>query len=155
MENIDWSQIVTAIVAIYGAILSTVIFTSRRKEKQRRLKVSFSSGFLTYAHDLSEAMLFITISNPGNRDVTVNLPSILLPDRKTVVFPNPQSNVNFPHKLKEGTECKLWTEIKDLAVQLKENGYHDIVKLMAKVEDGTGQIYKSKAWKIDLDKWVS
>jgi hypothetical protein len=155
MENIDWSQILTAIFAIYGAILSTVVFVSRLIEKQRRLKLSFSNGFLTNVYGLSGAMLFISISNPGNRGVTINLPSILLPDRKTLVFPNPQSNVNFPHKLEEGTECKLWTEIKDLAIQLKENGYHDIVKLIAKVEDGTGQIYKSKAWKIDLNKWTS
>jgi len=97
-------------------------------------------------------MLFITISNPGNRDVTINVPTILLPDRKTVVFPNPQSNVNFPYKLEEGTECKLWTEMKDLAMQLKENGYCGTIKLRAKVEDGAGQIYKSKAWEMDLDK---
>jgi hypothetical protein len=155
MENVNWSQILTAIVAIYGAILSTMIFTSRRREKQRRLKVNFSNGFLTYAHNLSKAMLFITISNPGNRDVTINVPSISLPDGKPLVFPNPQSNVSFPYKLEEGTECKIWTEIKDLARQLKENWYYGIIRLKAKVEDGSGQIYKSKDWKINLDNWTS
>jgi len=101
MENINWSQILTAIVAIYGAILSTIIFTSRRREKQRRLKVNFSNGFLTYAHDLSEAMLFITISNPGNRDVTINVPSISLPDGKPLVFPTLNPMLAFHINLKK------------------------------------------------------
>lgn len=155
MENIDWSKIITALVAIYGAILSTVIFISRHSEKQRKLNINFSTGFLTYTHDLSEVMLFITISNPGNRDVTITLPSILLPDGKTVVFPNPQSEVNFPHRLKEGTKCRMWTDMKDLATQLKENGYRRTIKIKAQIEDGSGRTYKSKAWKIDLDNWTS
>jgi len=42
-----------------------------------------------------------------------------------------------------------------LARQLKENGYYGTIRLKAKVEDGAGHIYKSKAWKINLDNWTS
>lgn len=158
MEIITWPQIITAIVAIYGAIMATVTFFSKRKEKQRRLTVSFSNGFLpSFGADIGELMLFIEISNPGNRSVIINVPRIILPDGNTVVFPSPKSsNVRFPHKLEEGTNCMVWTEMRDLASQLKEKGYQGTVKLKADVADGTGQKYESKKyWKIDIDEYTS
>ena len=156
--EITWPQIITAIVAVYGAIMATITFFSKRKEKQRRLTVSFSNGFLpSFGAGIGELMLFIEISNPGNRSVVINVPRIILPDGKTVVFPSPKSsNVQFPYKLEEGTNRMVWTEMRDLASQLKENGYQGIVKLKADVKDGAGQKYESKKyWGIDIDKYTS
>jgi len=156
MENITWPQAITAIVAIYGAIMATVTFFSRRKEKQRRLTVSFSWGWLGHNTTADKPMLFIEVSNPGNRSVTINVPRIILPDGKTLVFPDPQSDVHFPHKLEEGTKCRIWTEIKKLIEQLRSNGYQGVVKLNADVEDGAGQKYKSKKpFEIDIDEICS
>jgi hypothetical protein len=154
MDIITWDRIIVAIVAIYGAIMSTITFFSKHKEKQRQLKVKFSNGFTPYGDNLGELMLFIEVSNLGFRDVTINVPRLILPDRKTVVFPNPQSDVRFPHKLEEGTKCKVWTEIKELAQNLKRNGYKGVIKIDADVDDGAGQIYKSeKPWELDIDKF--
>ena len=75
MDKISWTQIITAIVAVYGAILSTVTFYMNRKEKIRTLKVSFSNGFLTFDNgSISEGMLFINVANPGFKKVVVNIP---------------------------------------------------------------------------------
>ena len=156
MEIITLGQVIVAVVAIYGAVISTITFFSRRNEKQRQLKVRFSNGFTIFGQNFSELMLIIEVSNPGFRDVTINVPSLILPDRKPVVFPNPQSNVRFPYKLEEGTKCMVWTEMKDLAQNLKENGYTGILKIDAEVDDGAGRRYKSrKSWKLNIDKWSS
>jgi len=156
MEIITWRQIITAVVAVYGAIMATVTFLLRRKEKQRHLKVKFSNGFTPFGQNLGELMLIIEVSNPGYRDVTINVPRIILPDRKSVVFPNPQSDVHFPHKLEEGTKCMVWTEMKELAQNLERNGYTGIIKINADVDDGSGRRYKSmKPWKLNIDKWSS
>ena len=153
MDIITWDKIIIAIVAIYGAIMSTITFFSKHKEKQRQLKVSFSNGFTPYGDNLGGLMLIITVSNPGFRDVTINVPRLILSDKKTVVFPNPQSDVRFPHKLEEGTKCIVWTEMKELAQNLKRNGYNGVIKIDADVEDGAGQTYKSeKPWELDVDK---
>ena len=156
MDIITIGEIIVAIVAVYGAIISTITFISRRKEKQRRLEVKLSNGFIMYNYGPGEFMLFIEVLNPGFMDVVINVPSLILPDGKTIVFPNPQSNVNFPFKLQEGMNCKTWTEMKDLAKNLKENGYSGNIKIYAKVEDGAGNIHKSKKpWQLDIDNWSS
>jgi len=150
------TAIVTAIVALYGAGLSTYILIANRKEKQRQLSVSFSTGSLTYGTELSPQMLFINITNPGNRAVTIYSPSIKLPDSRQMFFRDPQqADVGFPHELKEGKNCRVWIEMKELAMQLAAEGYPGKVHLSAKVEDATGKSYKSKgSWKLDLNKWV-
>lgn len=150
MSFLDWSQIITAIVAIYGAILSTYIFVINRLDKRRQLSVSWSRGFRTYGPKMSPEMLFITVTNPGDRTVTINTPRIKLPDDSSIVFPIPLSDVNFPHELKEGKNCRIWVEKTILFSDLIKREYSGIIKLVAEVEDGTGKIYKSKKFKINL-----
>lgn len=153
--NVSWTQIVTAIVAVYGAIMSTVTFVVNRRDKKRKLEVKFSNGSLTYGNKLSELMLFINVSNPGNRAVKINVPRIILPDGKTIVFPNPQSDVKFPHLLEEGRKCMVWAEMKYLAKQLKDAGYSGVINLKADVEAETGKRYTSqKTWKLDIEEWA-
>lgn len=157
MDIIIWDRVIIAIVAVYGAIMSTITFISRSKEKQSQLKVEISNGLIgTAGAGVSEVMLFIEIYNSGYRDVTINVPKIILPNRKIVVFPNPLSDVTFPHRLKEGSSCKVWTELKDLAQNLSEHGYTGIIKINADVYDGAGRRHKSsKPWKLDIDEWTS
>jgi len=147
----DWIQIVTIFIALYGAVLSTVIFIVKRKENQRQLAIKISNGFLPILDDVGELLLFIEIYNPGNRTVLIQPPWIVLPDRKTLVFPNPQSNVTFPYMLQEGSNCRIWIEMKVLTNQLKREGYTGKIKIKAGVRDGAGKEYISKkTWKINL-----
>jgi len=146
-------QLITACVALYGAGLSTYTFIANRKEKRRHLSVTISNGCLTYGAELSPLMLFITVANPGNRKVTINSPSIQLPNKKTIIFPIPLSNVRFPYELDEGKSCMIWTEMKEIKKQLRSQGYPGSVRIKAKVRDAVDKLYWSKkSWKIDLDE---
>ena len=118
----DWPTIITAIVALYGAILSTVSILSQRKDKKRQILVKLSNGFLTFGPELSPAMLFIEASNPGHIPVNINSPGIILPDKRTIVFPSPQGDVSFPHSLPPGENCRVWTDLKQLSHQLLNKG---------------------------------
>ena len=156
MDKVTWPQIITAIVAVYGAIMSTITFIINRKEKIRQISVTFSNGSLVYtSNNRSDLMLFITVANPGNRPVTINVPRIRLPNKRTFVFPNPQSNVNFPHRLEDGADCVIWIDMELLARQLKSSGFKGRIKLIAEVNDATGKIYSSKKkWTLDIDQWI-
>lgn len=141
---------------IGGITVPFIIFLLSHRGKYKKLIISFSNGCLTFKWGISELMLIITISNPCNKIITINTPRILLPDGKTVVFPNPQSNVTFPFKLEAGTNCRVWTEMKSLALLLKDNGYKGKINLSADVQDGAANIYKSqKSWKLNIDEWSS
>lgn len=149
----EWTTIVTAVVAVYGAALSTYTLIQNRKGKQRQIRVKLSNGMLTFGPELSPAMLLIEATNPGNRTVILNTSGIFLPDGKTIVFPNPQSNVHFPHPLPEGNSCLVWTPLKELAQQLRQEGYSGQVKLIGFYRDQIGTQYKSKAFGFDIDGW--
>ncbi len=155
----NWTEIIIAITALYGAVLSTYMFIAEHRRKQRQLSLNLSIGFLTYGPELSEPMLFTTVANPGDKPVTINIPRIRLPRIGESIIPPIQeiqehSDVTFPCELGEGKSCRTWLEIKDLGLALIEHGYSGTVKLLAEVEDGTGKIYKSKKpYEFDVDQW--
>lgn len=148
-----WPMIVTAIVAVYSAVLSTYILISRNKEKKRQLKVELSFGFMTEGPELSQEMLFITVSNTGFRPVTLNASGILLPNKHQLIFMVPKSNVQFPYELLEGRNCTVWIEVKVLVQDLKRNSYSGKVKLKGFFRDATGAVYKSKRITININEW--
>ncbi|MGO9019660.1 MAG: hypothetical protein ACLQVJ_15060 [Syntrophobacteraceae bacterium] len=151
----NWTAIVTAAVAVYGAALSTYTLIQNRKEKRRQIRVKLSNGFLTSGPELSPAMLLIEATNPGNRTVILNTVGISLPDKKTLAFPIPHSNVRFPHPLPEGNSCLVWTPLKELAQQLRQEGYSGKVKLVGFYRDQVGTQYSSNAFAFEIDGWTN
>jgi len=75
----NWPVIITALVAVYGAVLSTVNTIANLRAKQQRLSVVLSNGFLTYGPNVGPLMLFIEIANVGSKVVTINSINIKLP----------------------------------------------------------------------------
>lgn len=149
----DLPAIITAIVALYGAVLSTYTLVVNRKDKQRQIDVKLSNGVLTFGPELSPAVLLIEASNPGNRTVILNTTGIRLPDRKTVAFPNPQSNVTFPHALEEGKSCLVWTPMKEFAGMLRQHGYEGTLRLVAFYRDQLGKEHCSNRFDFDIEAW--
>jgi hypothetical protein len=82
----EWTTIVTALVAVYGAGLSTYTFYLNKKQTQRHLTITFSQGFRTFGARTSNIMLFFTIANPGFKPVVVNDPHLKLPDGSSIYF---------------------------------------------------------------------
>jgi len=148
-----WPTIVTAVVAIYSAVLSTYILITKSKEEKRQLKVELSFGFLTEGPEVSQEMLFVTASNTGFRPITLNASGILLPHKQQLLFMVPKSNVQFPYELLEGKNCIVWIEVKVLVQDLKKNSYSGKVKLKGFFRDATRAVYKSKPITININKW--
>ena len=82
--KIEWNWqvitiIITSIVAVYGAILSTLNTIASLRDKQQYLSVVLNNGFITYGPDAGPLMLFIEIANVGSKVVTINSINIKLP----------------------------------------------------------------------------
>ena len=147
--DINWlvvSVIGNILLGLYGAIFTTCTVVKANKEKKRQLSVNVSMGWRPKFHsgELGPTLLLITVTNPGSRKVTVNVPYLELPDGGSLFTPIPLSNVRFPYKLEEGDNCALWTEMNEVKNTLIEQGYSGVIKLKGKVSDGTGKTYKSK-----------
>ena len=158
MEN-TWliiSVIGNILLGLYGAGLTTYTITKSNKEKKRQLSVNLAKGFYTSGQGLSALMLIIRVANPGNRAVTIDSPYIELPDRTTLIWRNPLSDVRFPYELEEGKSCHVWAEIEDVTGELVKKGHSGKVKLTAKVKDRTDKIYSAKKpLELELDEEVS
>ncbi len=152
----EWVTVMTAIVALYGAILSTYTVIESKSDKQRNIKIKLYNGFLTLGPELqlSDPMLLIEAINPGNRSVTLNTVGIRLPDKRTVAIPAPNSHQTFPYALEEGQNCVVWLPMHEFAKDLKNSGYKGILQLMGFYRNQIGEEYYSNRFPFDVDEWA-
>jgi hypothetical protein len=147
--------ILSLIIAIYAAILSTINLYTQRRDKQGRLVVKISTGITTLAPGVaSDALLFLEAANPAHKTVVVNIPGFILPDGREMVIPYPQSNVVFPFKLEPEHDCKIWIDLKKIARQLHAEGFTDAVNLVGFYRDAVGRKHKSKKFKLNITTWL-
>ena len=147
--------ILTAVVAVYGAGLSTWVFLDQRRRARPQIEIVISQGFLPRGREIGASMLIMTVTNPGHRTATVQSPGLLLPSGQQVVFFHPNSEVTFPHELLEGKACHSWTPLVELASQIREHGLSGTVQLVAVVSDAVGNEYRSEESPLDVDYWAS
>ena len=152
-DNISWNDVITAIVAVYGAVLSSIIFIKDQQRNKRHVKLKLTNGMLTFDNGgLSEPMLIFEVSNPGHKNVTINVPQLRLDDGKIIILPESNSNVSYPHTLEEGKSAHAWIEYEQLISSLKSRGYRDNVKVKGIINDQTGKEFKTNDWvKLDLN----
>src|SRR5579885_293658 len=105
---------------------------------------------------MTSGHFLITVTNPGYRTVTLTGGAgIVLPDGKEHTILNLDSNAHFPHQLAEGESCLLWTDIAELAQQLKQQmGLGGEIALRAFVDSALGTRYRSKKSKFDVEAWA-
>lgn len=146
---LEWKWIITTVVGIIGAIVGITKIVMN----MRRLRVTISAGCLAYTNNTlgEELMLIIEVSNHGNKRCIIDTPKLVLPNKRALVFFNPQSDVRFPYHLEEGADCRLWVEIKDVVSALKGQGLKGEVVIRAEVKEGGGRRFRSKATPINID----
>lgn len=152
MDLSTWANI---LLGIYAVGLTTYTVIKSNRERRRQLSVSVSTGWRPAFHDGSfgPQLLLITVTNPGDRKVTVNTPYLKLPDGSSLVTPMPLSHVRFPYRLEEGENCAIWIEMNEVKGSLRKKGYSGIAKLKGKVSDGTSKVYTSKkSWDFNTDE---
>ena len=74
-------DLITAIIAIYGATLSTYNLIVARTERIRRVTVTLSWG-LTGSGSAPVTIFLLTAANAGKRPVTIANWHLLLPNKK-------------------------------------------------------------------------
>jgi hypothetical protein len=151
----DLTDIIIAVVALYGAGLSTYTLIQNNKEKRRQLKVHITKRFPVSKEGqvLKPDGIIIHIKNPGYKKVTVVDSQIMLPKEEVLIFPSPIGNIRFPYEIEEGKDCVVSIELQKVISGANELGYSGDVKLKAKVIDGAGDRYISKkALKLNLDE---
>lgn len=153
MKGIDVAWIITTLIALYGAGLATYnIYTASQKNKWK-IKVRVANGFLTFGANLSDEKFILSASNVGYRAITLTSVGFLLPDKRTIVFPDGEGT-RLPHHLNEGMGCQHFVSFKDIAEQLGQNGYRGTVNLVGFYRDATDGLHTSEPYSFDFAKWL-
>ena len=144
----DWIEIIIALVALYGALLSTWNFVQNIRSRKRKLTVQIEKGRSASGQDI----IIMRIKNPpGYATVTFDSPQFILPNDKIVMIGNPLNGVRFPYELTGGNHCPIIYLKQDVERGAKSFEYSGVIELRAKVVDGADKAYISKTpFKLDL-----
>lgn len=150
MDTKDW---ITAVVAVYGAILSTYNLLVARGERTRQVTTTLSWGLLGIGPEPVTAF-FLTAANPGRRTVTITGCHLLLPNRKQIVMPHAHGTVQLPYNLEEGKNCMFWFPVTEVVRSLISEGFSSEVSLKAVFRDALGKTYESKPFRGNIQEWA-
>ena len=154
MTPLEWATVATAVVAIYGAVLSTYTLLINRRESRRRINVKLTWGVVGDTPD-PRTVFFLTASNPGRRSVTLHGFHLRLPNGKQFVFAPPPGAPVFPHEVREGKQCAVWVPVREVVRALMKERFTGKVKLVAVFRDSIDQEFQSKSFKGTIEKWSS
>lgn len=149
-----WYEVLTLLIAGYGAILATYTAVTESRAKRRVVTVKLTNGFLAFGTHISNLHLFIEAANPGSRPVTIVAMGILLPDGETMYMPPSPGAAQLPLELGEGKNCRVWVGARDCASELPRAGYSGVIKLRGFADDATGTRYVSKQFAFNVNEWL-
>lgn len=148
------SEIITLVIAIYGASLSTIIAIREFTKDKRRVKVTCNYA-MVFPPGSSKSWGFISIRvvNIGHRPIQINQAGILLSDGKSVTqLESKIGIIPLPKKLEDGESFEIMFDA-DKIEQTLENYENKKVKFTkAYVSDVEGNKYTSRLPKYFKDK---
>jgi hypothetical protein len=96
-------------------------------------------------------MACLEVVNKGHRPVVVSAPAILTPKKRKLVFFKAHGFDKFPRKLEDGESETLYVQYEEIGRALKQDGYSGVVRLLPVCSDATGNMYRGKMMKLDVD----
>lgn len=144
----NWGQILIAISAFAGVILSVYNMINQKKMASKKLNVTFSFGFIVAAGTPSKETLLINISNPTKFTIVVKSVGFLLPDKKMAVILNPESNLCIPCDLEPEKDLTIRHDLNCFKLDLSKGRYSGVIKTRAYCLDAIGRRHISKPLKI-------
>ena len=83
-EALSLETIITIILAIYGALLTTYTIIMKRREHKREIKVFLQYGLSVTASP--EKLVLIEAKNTGGKSVLLNSVGLILPKKENILF---------------------------------------------------------------------
>lgn len=151
MNSFSISELITALVALYGAILSTIAFIRQNRDRKPRVKVTMSLGLVFHQlQGSSGTQLIVEAANSGQVNITIGSWSIRYPGKKKLFDQLALVSPQLPAELSPGQKVTICMEYARLRNSLLKHGYSRKVKVRGEVADGLGNRYLSKPTVVNL-----
>ncbi len=144
-------EIITLIIAGWGALLSTFLAVIKIVENRQKLQVTLEYSVPSTNPD--QMNLSIGSTNVGKRPVTINGCGIRLPNKRNItIFTNFPTEL--PVRLEDGDSLTIWDDAHSIAELVSSKGYQKKIKIKGYVQDTTGKKYFSKKLDFDPQQWI-
>lgn len=147
-------NLITFLIALWGALLSSYSAVSKHLEKARRLRVALVRAPQFEMPNSLEPSFRIEAVNPGERTVTIQTCVLRLKNGGYLSIPTDHCQFAFPHDLEEGKTCRCWVELGDIARELHEKNFAGEVKLAGEFWDSLGKQFRSKWTTFRIGEWL-
>jgi hypothetical protein len=155
---LDPATLIALIIAIYGAIFSTITYVrqerAKKEEKKPRIRVKIGFG-VAIIWTKPQKAITLEAQNWGSTKVTFrSIPQLLLPDEtKLVGIMGVWIGDTVPRTLEPGDSLTMSILISKLVEALKKEGYSEKITMIGEFTDALDNEYKSNPLDFDIDVW--
>jgi hypothetical protein len=149
MNTINWTDIVVAIAAFWGALLSTVIFIKDLKKGKSKLQVKTATSLLGLPTG-SRWQIRVKAINTGSVTIKLAAIHIAMPDGKNYVQIHSPTSPSLPYDLPPHESYTHFFDEERFRIKAKELGLVGKIKIVPFVTDQMEKDYRSKPFKINL-----
>ncbi len=140
---IPWATIpsvITPLVALYGAVLSTINWRSAAAKDKRSIHVRLTSYMATYTNGaFGPRMVKIEAINVGQRPVTISELALQAPNGRKLVsympFRDAMPDTQLPKSLADGEMAAMSLSYKDIEAYVQQEGFASSAKLVPLATD--------------------
>ncbi len=148
------TEILTAIVAVYGALLATFTLVVQQREKRRKIKVKLRLGFLGGAQGDTTDIIIMEAANSGLVPVHLSSCCFHLPETKKQLIARFSYDKEMPITLAPGESVQAWMLSEKFVEAVRKEGNQTEVKVAAKFSNKAGGEYSSKPEVLNLEKML-
>lgn len=148
----NFSEIITAFVAVYGALLATFTLVVQVREKRQRVTVTLSQGFIAEGGGGAVDVLILEAANGGAVPIYLSTCQLRLPATKEKLFSRLAYNKDFPATLNPGESVQAWLSSETFVAAIRKSKSIEEITVVAEFSNKGGGVYRSKALLVNLEK---
>ncbi|HEY1645273.1 MAG TPA: hypothetical protein VGF75_02710 [Candidatus Saccharimonadales bacterium] len=151
MLHIPWKNVglvIGSMGTLWGVVFSVYTVRHQNKKSKPKIKATCSAGANVYGSELSEAMLYVSALNLGDKAINITSVIVELPNKQHLTLIDPRMGSGLPYQLDPEHSARYWFSLKSVAQTLQADGYKGTVAVKGIIRDAIGREYKSKGCKI-------
>ncbi|MCK4594379.1 hypothetical protein KAU45_07740 [bacterium] len=151
--EISWTDVIIAIVALYGAVIATITLIAQIKSKKRKMAVTLDIKMVV-SPTIQDYTIELCARNIGNKVIYVSAFELSLPGYHYIDL-EPIVPIELPKLIRSGESASYNFRIDKLVSFLQEQQINTIKEICGIVHDQIGKCYTSNKLNFDIKLWKS
>ena len=148
------TEIITAILAFYGAALATFTFVVQQLEKRKKIIATLQLGFVARGRSAPVDIVSFEAANAGKVPVHVSSCHLFLPETKEKFVAAFQYDRDFPVTLNPGESVQAWIESEKFIEIVRKTKTVSELLVVAEFSNKGGSKFRSKTERFKLDEML-